>query len=151
MPLAHLVDPSPYQPIENADAATSRRQPRRHRKFGSKGRKMRRKEVKTTSSETQDPIIPLTPISKLNQATHLPGRSSPGEETVPRSPALQTTLEPGPIKMDGEILTARHPVVLPAGEAFSNETRQRHVGHGQVSKPRPGEPSHSPSIPPGAT
>ncbi|XP_070807327.1 group 3 secretory phospholipase A2 [Pituophis catenifer annectens] len=135
MPLAHLVDPSPYQPIGNADVTTSPLHSRKHRKFGSKDGKIRRKKVKKTSSEIQDPIIPLTPISKMNQATHLPGRSSPGEVTVPES---QTTLEPGPIKTDGEILAARHPVVLPAEEASSNETRQRHVGHGQVSKPRPG-------------
>ncbi|XP_058013999.1 group 3 secretory phospholipase A2 [Ahaetulla prasina] len=145
MPLAHLVDPSPYQPIEHADAITSTLQPRRHRKFGSKGRKIRRKKVKKPSSETQDPIISLIPISKMNQATHLPGRSSPGEETVPKSTALQTTLEPGPIKMDGEILSTHHPVVLPVEDAFSNETREGKrpvsgpsAGHGQVSKPRPG-------------
>uniref|UniRef100_A0A670ZKX3 phospholipase A2 n=1 Tax=Pseudonaja textilis TaxID=8673 RepID=A0A670ZKX3_PSETE len=75
VPLAHLVDPSPYQPIENPKATASPLQPGRRRKPGSKGHKTRRKKVKKTSSKTQDPI---SPFSKLNQVTHLPGRSSPG-------------------------------------------------------------------------
>uniref|UniRef100_A0A8C6Y776 phospholipase A2 n=1 Tax=Naja naja TaxID=35670 RepID=A0A8C6Y776_NAJNA len=97
-PLAYLVDPSPYQPIENPEVTSSPLQPRRHRKPGSKGRKTQRKKVKKPSSKTQGPI---SPISKLNQVTPLPGRSSPGEETVPGSPVLPTTLEPGPTKMEG--------------------------------------------------
>uniref|UniRef100_A0A8C5RQF9 phospholipase A2 n=1 Tax=Laticauda laticaudata TaxID=8630 RepID=A0A8C5RQF9_LATLA len=142
MPLAHLVDPNPYQPIENPEATASPLQPSRHRKPGLKGNKTRRKKVKKPSSKTQDPI---SPFSKLNQVTHLPGRSSPGEETVPRSPALPTTSEPSPIKMEGEILATRHPVVFSMEEASSNETWQGKrpfpgpsAGHGQASKQRPG-------------
>ncbi|XP_013919854.1 PREDICTED: group 3 secretory phospholipase A2 [Thamnophis sirtalis] len=141
MPLAHLVEPSPYQPIEIPEATTFPLQPRQHRKPGLKGRKTRRKKVKKPSTETQDTVIPLASISKTNEATNLPGRSSAGEETT----ALQTTLNPGPIKREGEILTARHPVVLTVEEAFSNETWQGErpisgpsAGHSQVSKPRPG-------------
>lgn len=149
MPLAHLVEPSPYQPIEIPEATTFPLQPRRHRKPGSKGRKMRRKKVKKPSTEMQDTVIKLAPISKTNEATHLPGRSSAGEETT----AIQTTLDPGPIKMEGEILTARHPVVLTVEEVFSNETWQGErpisgpsAGHSQVSKPRPGETSRRPNV-----
>ncbi|XP_070619164.1 group 3 secretory phospholipase A2 [Erythrolamprus reginae] len=134
MPQAHLVDPSPYQAIGNADATTPPLRPRKHGKF----RKMRRKKVQKPNSETQDPIILLTPTSKLNEATYFLGSISTGEETVPNSPAVQTTLEPGPLKTEGEGLATHRPVVLPGEEAFSNETRRRYVGHGQVPKFRPG-------------
>ncbi|KAM6423044.1 group 3 secretory phospholipase A2 isoform 2-T2 [Liasis olivaceus] len=148
MPLAHLVDPSPYHPIENPTTSTSP-QPGRHRgreqKPRWKGRKGLRKQAKGTKEwppKAQDPIAPLTPVSKPGQATPIPGTSSSGERTMPWSPALRATLEPGPLKMDGEVLATLHPVVLPVEEGLSNETWQGAkpfsgpAEHGHASKPR---------------
>lgn len=144
MPLAQLVEPNPYQPIEDPHGTTSPPQPRRHRKLGLKERKgwrKRAKKMKKLSPVTQGPITPLSPISKPNHATHILETSSPGEETMPWSPARKTTLEPGPWKTDGGILTTHHPVALPVEESFSNKTWQgERAFAGQASKPRQGEP-----------
>ncbi|XP_039188598.1 group 3 secretory phospholipase A2 [Crotalus tigris] len=141
MLLAQLVEPNPYQPIENPDGTTSPPQPRRHRKPSLKDRKGRRKQakkMKKLNPTTQGPITPLSPISKPNHATHILGTSSPGE-TMLGSPARKTTPEPGPWKTDGGILTTHHPVVLPVEESFSNKTWQgeKRAFAGQASKPRP--------------
>ncbi|KAM3825973.1 group 3 secretory phospholipase A2 [Vipera latastei] len=123
MPLAQLVDPSPYHPIENPEGTMSPIQPRRHRKPSLKDRKGRRKMKKLS------PITPPSPVSKPNHATPILGTSSPGQETTPWSPTLKTTLES---------LATRHPLVLPVEEAFSNETWQgERDSAGQAYKPKP--------------
>ncbi|XP_063171881.1 group 3 secretory phospholipase A2 [Candoia aspera] len=83
MPLAHMVDPSPYHPIEDPNTTTSPPEPRRHRGKGQKpswkGRKGRKKlaeEKKGLPPKVQGPITPLTPTTKPDQATPIPGTSS---------------------------------------------------------------------------